>query len=949
MNLTREILKQQASLEAKNVHNNNGNTYHYSSTYGDNYHKSANLDWTEANKNHACPICQKHDWCYLGFDGISLEMAICGRAPISVDSDWVAFGTSNDGRTKYRKHNPEFRTEKTYTPPQTREWVYTDINGNAVAKQIRIDREGQDKQIYRNYFVNGKWVKKLPNSVDQKEFKAQIAPLYWNEVDNAIAKGEPVFICEGETPTDAVRSLGLTATTFIGGKWADHLAEYFTGGKVVLCPDSDSTGIKLMDTVAIAIAKIVESIQWLYAYPHWNALWDNALKQSGNGLDLKDYLQDYPSMDADKLMEQIENARRRFEKQFSSTKTDSSSSDGKLKKQDKPRCGEIASKLYDKYRDHLAWDTSIQQWRRYAATQNGVWEKEVSEFVRQVLYAEIEAMETIESEDITPSLVKAVEELLQWKLAVRKWDVEDRNLLPVKNGVLNLQTKELMEHSPNFRLTWCLPTHYDPTATCEPIKNWLLEMCGDDPRLMALMQVYLYGILTGRTDWQKYLELVGAGGTGKSTYIRLAIALVGGNNVHTTTLKKLEGSRFETACIKDKRLVVITDSERYSGSVSILKALTGQDSIPYEQKMKQSTGGFIPRAMVLVAANEMIQSGDYTSGLERRRISIPFNNKIPATQQRNLIELGEDNEIHGEFVKYIPGLLNWVLSVDPEKATAMVKDYVNAVPSLNRMKAESLVETNPIADWLDNAIVHRPDHRTQIGVAKRDKSPDTATQYYNVDQWLYANYCEYCSNTQSKPVGLRRFVSLLSDLCSNQLELDGVKRERDRNGRYFVGLKIRSDGDSDPPLIIGQPVTGVTDSVTDSVTTKTPMSAKCDECDGSNQIQPDNSQKYEERSVTQTLPNKKQICEDEPSQPANSALATDSATTESSQYPSQPAPVPTTSTIANSFNIGDEIFCDPEKSYGRIIGFDPKSDKFQIEFSNRIRWHFRSALIPHIA
>jgi len=851
------------------------------------------LHWTEANKTHTCPICGKNDWCYLGFDGTSLEMAICGRAPISIDSEWVEFGTSNDGRTKYRKHNPEFRTEKTYTPPQTREWVYTDIDGNAIAKQIRTDYEDKPKKIRRQYLLNGQWEWKLPKDVDATEFKSCIAPLYWNEVDSAIAKGELIFIVEGEPTADAVRKLGLTATTFIGGKWSECYSEYFTGAKVVLCPDSDSTGIKLIDAVANGVKDGAESIQWLYAYAHWDKLWENAPNQSGNGLDLKDYLQDYPSMSADELISQIENARRRFEKQFSNrndNRTDST--DKKRKKRDIPKCGELAAKLFEKYRDHLAWDTSIQQWRRYAATQNGVWEKEVSEFMRQVLYAEIEAMETIESEDITPSLVKAVEELLQWKLAVRKWNPQDRNLLPVQNGVLNLQTKELMQHSPTFRLTWCLPTHYDPTATCDPIKEWLLEMCGNDPQLMALMQVYLYGILTGRTDWQKYLELTGAAGSGKSTYIRLAIALVGVNNVHTTTLKKLEGSRFETACIKDKRLVVITDSERYSGNVSTLKALTGQDTLPYEVKMKQSMGGFVPRAMVVVAGNEQIQSGDYTSGLERRRISIPFNNKIPATKQRNLIELGEDNEIYGEFVEYLPGLLNWVLSVNPEKATAMIKDYVNAVPKLSLMKAESLCETNPIADWLDNAIVYRPDHRTQIGVAKRDKNHETATQYHCVSQWLYANYCEYCANTQSKPIGLRRFVNLLSDLCNNQLGLNGVKRERDRTGRYFVGLKIRTDDDDDSPLVTGQSVTDVTDSVTDvtdSVTDKTPMSAKCDGCDGLNEKQVGTKKNNPNFSSSNDEANKNKSSENHPAFQHNLAPTGIPAVTDSSHHPAQPA------------------------------------------------------------
>jgi P4 family phage/plasmid primase-like protien len=825
-------------------------------------------------------------------------MAICGRAPVTVDDHWKEFGTSKDGRTKYRLEKEQ---QKTYTPPQTREWIYTDSDGNPIAKEIRIDREAQDKQIFRNYYINGQWLNNIPDSFDKKEFTSRIAPLYWDEVDRAIARGELVFICEGETTTDAVRKLGLTSTTFIGGKWDDCCKEYFIGAKVVLCPDADFTGIKEMDRVAEGIKDYAESIQWLYAYPDRDYIWDNALNRNGGGLDLKDYLQQYPTMAADDLKQQIEETRRKLEAKFGSgsgsqrDNADHSDDGGKRKKREIPKCGTIANRLIEKYRHTLAWDTSIQQWRRYEATRSGVWDKEVSEFVRQVIYAEIEAMD-FEPEDITPSLVKSTEELLQWKLAVRKWDVEDLNLLPMTNGVLKLDTQELLDHSPNYRLTWSLPFAYDPLATCNPIKEWLLETCGGDVALMNLILCYLYGIVTGRTDWQKFIELIGPGGTGKSTLIRLAIALLGQCNVHTTTLHKLEGSRFETANIKDKRLVVITDSERYSGEVTTLKALTGQDSLPYEVKFQQSTGGFIPHAMVMVAANEMIQSGDYTSGLKRRRMTVPFNNRVEPSQQRNLIELGEDNQVGGEFVDYLPGLLNLVLSINPDKATSLVKDYTKAVPALKSMEARSLCDCNPIADWADNKLVYRPDEKTQIGVARRDKDTNSGYSFIGANYWLYASYCEYATATGSKPIGLRRFVNLLDDLCTNQLNLEGVYRHRDQRGRFFIGLKIRTHEDCDPCLITGDENHSQDDgSMTDNdgfhdglMTDETPGNAKLCWNDGSIRSLDSGSEKMENRNETIAPPPTEGNNGNDPSSRHNSASVGDSASTDPSSDPSSP-------------------------------------------------------------
>ncbi|PSF30994.1 ATPase [Aphanothece hegewaldii CCALA 016] len=519
----------------------------------------------------------------------------------------------------------------------------------------------------------------------------------------------------------------------------------------------------------------------------------------------------------------------------------------------------LAKWLVKRYENRLAWDVSLQEWRTYSTAIEGIWSIEPVEFVRQVILAELKAnqsMYTITKDDkvreprITDSLVRNIEALMRYELAVRTWD-ETEEFIPFTNGVLSRKTLLLMPHDPEHRLTWCLPYDYNPLALCDPILQWLKEMCFGDENLVQLLRAYLHGIVTGRTDWQKYLELVGPGGTGKSTYLRLAISLVGMRNVHTTTLKKLENERFETASIKDKRLVVITDSERYTGNVSILKALTGQDPLPYEVKFKQSHGGFTPTAMVLVAANEIIQSGDYTSGLERRRLSVPMTHRIETTQQKNLIE-HRNGEICGEFAPYIPGLLNWVLGMKPDEATALIKNYQQRVPKLAQMKAQSLVETNPIADWLDHALVYRDGYRMAVGVAKRDKNLDSENWYCHVNQWLYANYAEYCQNTGAKAISVRRFVNLLSDLCVNQLKLD-VTHGRDRYGAYFLGLKIRTDADLDPLLITGDHappaspppflggqsppksslgVTDVMDGVMDSVMAQTLTGDGCDGCDG---------------------------------------------------------------------------------------------------------------------
>ena len=755
------------------------------------------------------------------------------------------------------------------------------------------------------------------------------------KIDEAIAnaKGKWLIAVEGEPCVETLRSLLLAGITFQGSNWnnkaiksgIEKLKDNKIAGLIYL-RDNDSAG----QEKAQKIAEICNQLKFPYLIIEPTDIWSDMPPKG----DIVDWIKAHGgSMNQEEFIGQLElaihQAVERRKEQLAKIIDSDTDKDKIANIPDWSQSG-LANWLAERYRPSLAWNTELQEWYRYGAQTEGIWSKEPVEFIGKVIKAELESLADLyarlHGEEERPkysiNLINSIMALLKLDLAVRKWD-ESSGLLPLLNGVLDLKTRKLIPHAPGHRLTWCLPYAYNPILTCDPIVDWLTTMCGGDcpsgsgkanRNLVQLMRAYLLGVVTGRTDWQKYLELIGAGGTGKSTFTRLAIALVGANNTHTTTLKKLEGERFETASIADKRLVLINDSERYAGSVSTLKALTGQDTLPYEVKFKQSTGGFTPTAMVIVAANETIQSSDYTSGLERRRVTVPMFNKIPSENQRNLIE-HRNGKIIGEFAEYIPGLLNWVLEMDEAEATRIIKNYQDCVPGLAAMKAQTIVESNPIADWLDNNIIYQQNYRTNIGVAQRDKDNASSQWYLNTDRWLYANYAEYCHNTGSRPIGVRRFVNLLSDLCQNQLKLD-VEKGRDRYGSYFSGLKIRGESDDEPPLITGElsppvinpppqhttnitwsAVTDTPDSVTDSVTDESIGGDECDGCDGYFKPQSEKLDSQKTTSNDLTAINKENL----PSHPShNIAQSIDGDKSQPIPHPSQ-HPSPTiTSSITSS-------------------------------------------------
>ncbi|MBD1906945.1 hypothetical protein H6F53_15835, partial [Trichocoleus sp. FACHB-832] len=615
------------------------------------------------------------------------------------------------------------------------------------------------------------------------------------------AKG--LLFVEGEECVEELRSVGIAGITNKGSAWteaalvaqAKTLKEADPNAVLIYLKDNDDIGStkaqKVFDSCTkVGLACIV--IDPLAIYP--------GLPEKGDVVDILKVMDSAEFIR--KLEEEIHRAVEERRNQEAKAKAESKERSKERKEEKKAKKsvseGKFAALIAATHCSVLAWHVHTKKWYQYSRKQEGIWAETAEEFVSGIVTKEADKL--LGFGQYSSSYINGTVRLLKAHLAVDTWD-EMEGLLPLENGVLNLSTNELTSHTPDNRFTWCVPYCYNPLATCNPIQEWLMEALDGDAQVVQLIRGYLNAIVKGRTDLQRYLELIGPGGTGKSTLIRLAEALIGSQNTHSTTLQKLENSRYETACLYKIRLAVITDSERYSGGVSTLKALTGQDKLPYEVKFQQPTRGFTPNAMTIVAANEPIQSGDYTSGLERRRITVLFQKQIPPDQQRNLIEV-QNGKLIGEFVEYIPGLLNWVLAMSDEEVTNFVKRTSTYVPSLSRAKSQSLVETNPIAAWTDHSLVYRKGTRTHVGTAKRDKDPSSDNTYQNVQTWLYANYCEYSVATGTKPVGLQRFVNLLKDLFKNQLRLD-INHDKDRVGAHFTNLKIRTEHDQEPPIITG--------------------------------------------------------------------------------------------------------------------------------------------------
>lgn len=349
-------------------------------------------------------------------------------------------------------------------------------------------------------------------------------------------------------------------------------------------------------------------------------------------------------------------------------------------------------------------------------------------------------------------------------------------LICFRNGVLELATRKLLRHSPRYFFTAQMPFDWNPKAPDPtPVIDWLRETVGGHEDQVQLLRAWFQAVIVGRPDLQRFLEIIGPGGSGKGTFTRLCVAMVGKEATHTTMLSALENNRFETAKLFGKKLAVVTDAEKMVGDVSVLKAITGQDPLRFEEKNKQTGDSFMFTGMLMVAANQHTASTDYSSGIQRRRVTLHFDHVVPAEQRRDL---------EAEFEPYLPSVVRWALDMPAEEVTDYLRGTGKRVSSLREVRLDTLRATNPIVAWLLDSCQFDENAATQIGrreeltVTSGEEVRISRKEFAGADERLYPNYLAWCLSNGKSPLALTNFSRTVVDAAANLLGRKFVKKER---------------------------------------------------------------------------------------------------------------------------------------------------------------------------
>lgn len=327
--------------------------------------------------------------------------------------------------------------------------------------------------------------------------------------------------------------------------------------------------------------------------------------------------------------------------------------------------------------------------------------------------------------------------------------------LNLQNGMLNLETMELVPHSPVFNSRAQLSVRYDEKAKCTLWMETLAEIFEDDMLKPDVVQEFFGYCLYPKIIFPAALFQVGQGSNGKYVVERVLCEMLGRKNVSHISLNRMQKD-FGPVEIKDKLLNSCGETETGRLDVTNFKKIATGDEIQAEVKYKGDVK-FIPIAKHMVSMNAFPGVKEKTDAFFRRIIVLEYKQKFE----------GENRDVRrgDKLVKELNGIFAWSL----EGLKRVLKNDEILVPeSVVQAKKRFRARVNPVLMFVDEMCVMFPGSRV-------------------LPNELYRTYQKWCEDGKMTPLGKNNFYEQIF------LNYPEVVKKRDGTQDKFFGIGLADD------------------------------------------------------------------------------------------------------------------------------------------------------------
>lgn len=336
-----------------------------------------------------------------------------------------------------------------------------------------------------------------------------------------------------------------------------------------------------------------------------------------------------------------------------------------------------------------------------------------------------------------------------------------------QNGVLNIQTGELMPHHRGYMTTNILPYDYQPGATCP---NWLLTinqtLDGDRERI-DLLQEWIGYQFTTEIRFHKLLLMIGPPRCGKSTIGKTIALMVGEDNYTGASLSSFAKDSFLDS-LHFKTSVFVGDARKRVPAhieptvVERIMQITGGDEVNYSRKWLSDKSVTMP-TKITIAANGLPGLFDDSGALAGRMMALPFYNSWFGN---------EDHYLFDRLAREIPGICIWALE-------GLRRLYANGKFTIGAASQDESAQVAEMYSPLLNFIAEC----CQFG--------DGLKVHADV---LYTAYRQWAQMNSEKLMTPRQFTSAFRDVTRGRRLRYASVRIGDEVRRGYRGVSITGSG-----------------------------------------------------------------------------------------------------------------------------------------------------------
>lgn len=350
----------------------------------------------------------------------------------------------------------------------------------------------------------------------------------------------------------------------------------------------------------------------------------------------------------------------------------------------------------------------------------------------------------------------------------RKW------YLNLKNGLLDMDTFKLKEHTPEYFSTVQVPYEYNIEAKCPEFMEFLEKVSKKTPSAVVMIhEMFGYCLMEGNPRHKIFYLYGDIARNGKSTTAKILCGLIGMGNVSTLSLEQMAGenSAILTSMVGKQLNFSDETSNKFIDS-SRLTSMSAEGIVEINPKFKTSFLYQI-KSKFIVCCNNLPRFKE-SQGMKHRMISIPFSLHIPEEERIYRYE-----EILLE--KEGSGILNW--AIEGSKIIKNQKKFSINDESREDMY-DNMLESNSTYAYLENIYDFSDSHETIV-------HPEDLYGNVGDKNTLPSGYRLFCYNRGTSPGS---YITFCKELKRFERETNKIKQtRRGTDGtRYYTGLKNKT-------------------------------------------------------------------------------------------------------------------------------------------------------------